>query len=727
MKQFLSVLLCLFMTLVFVSCNTDNDPKQPAAEPLPVMTDGVSDYVIVRSDIKDIFKDPSISLLKGVREKTGVSLDITTDWKENPVVPHEIIIGYTNREGTEYPEIDRTGIDDKGYVIKVEGERLLIIGNTTEGTENGVAYFLENYVTESGISVPCDLHIVEKQIYPVKSLTLAGRDIHEYVIVCDQSASQAVKTASTELASYIKETCGAYLEIVRDAADKPAITLDHTAFSDDESFSIRTTENGLTISGSPVRGLLYGTMHFIEEYLGWKFLAADTDYLVTEETVVLENIDYSYTPYFEYRDSFWYNHFDPEFSAKRYVNSANGRRIDAAWGGLTGYTGNFVHTFATLLNIPMTEQPCLSDPQTFDDTLAAVLAMLEENPDARIISVSQNDNMNPCQCEKCLATDEEEGSPAGTLLRFVNRIAEAVEKDYPNLAIHTLAYQYTRKAPTITKPRDNVIVQLCTIECCFNHSLDDDSCEKNRALKEDITAWSEICDRIYVWDYTTNFQHYLAPFPNFDIIRDNVRFFHEHNVKGLFEQGTYQSEGNGELGDLRAYLLSKLMQDPYMSEEEYYGYMDLYLEGYYGPGWENIRKYIDFFMESGNKMDHFGIYAQPSEMFLLSDVRENHEEISAWFDATEAAAENELQFAHIKHTRLSFLYLKWGFLYDTVMYVDNDEAAKETAFEELKALYDGLVEHNVRLWEGGKAMGELEESTWENAKPSSPFDWRYLQ
>ncbi len=716
------MLMSLIIMGTLISCNTDTDTTktQSSDDSLTIIADNMTDYTIVRSDIKEIFKEPSISFVKGVREKTGVSLEVTTDWKDYPVAPHEIIIGYTNREGTEYPEIDRTGIDNKGYIIKVEGERLLIIGNTTEGTENGIAYFLENYVTESGISVPKDLYIVEKQIYPVKSVTLAGKDINDYVIVCDQTASQAVKNASTELATYIMETCGANLEIVRDAMGKPAITLDHTTATDDESFSITTTENGLTISGSPVRGLLYGTMHFIEEDLGGNFLVADTEYLVADENIVIDNIDYSYTPYFEYRDTYWFNHFDSEFSAKRYINSSSSRINDPVWGGLIGYTGRSVHTFYSLIGTPKKEQPCLSDPETYDIVLAAVLEILKEHPDARIISVSQNDNENPCQCERCLAIDKEEGSPAGTLLRFVNRIAEAVEKDYPNLAIHTLAYQYTRKAPTITKPRDNVLVQLCSIECCFNHALDDDSCEINRAFKEDMIAWSNICNRIYVWDYTTNYRHYLAPFPNFDVIRENVRFFHEHNVNGLFEQGTYQSGTNGELGDLRAYLLSKLMQNPYMSDEEYYGYMDLFLEGYYGSGWEYIRKYIDFITESSSKIGHFDIYTAPSGMFTASDIIERHEEVSAWFDAAEAAAETELQLEHVKHTRLSFMYLKCGFFYD----VDTDEAGKEAVIAERKALFDGLVEYNVRRWESGLPMGES-KVTWNDVRNVSPFEWRY--
>ena len=106
--------------------------------------------------------------------------------------------------------------------------------------------------------------------------------------------------------------------------------------------------------------------------------------------------------------------------------------------------------------------------------------------------MSQNDNRNYCTCDKCAASDVREGSPAGTLLRFVNAVADDIAKDYPDVVIDTLAYQYTRPVPKITRPRPNVCVRLCSIECCFSHPLDDDTCAQNAAFHRDIVAWNEV-------------------------------------------------------------------------------------------------------------------------------------------------------------------------------------------------------------------------------------------
>ena len=157
-----------------------------------------------------------------------------------------------------------------------------------------------------------------------------------------------------------------------------------------------------------------------------------------------------------------------------------------------------------------------------------VLDAIRENPTKKIVSLTQNDNQKYCRCAQCAATDTQEGSPSGTLLRFVNAVAEAVEDaGFTNVEIDTFAYQYTRKPPKITVPRQNVIVRLCSIECCFAHPLNDPLCTQNVKFSEDIVRWSEICERLYVWDYTTNYSNYLGPFPNFGVMQENMRFFAE--------------------------------------------------------------------------------------------------------------------------------------------------------------------------------------------------------
>ena len=71
------------------------------------------------------------------------------------------------------------------------------------------------------------------------------------------------------------------------------------------------------------------------------------------------------------------------------------------------------------------------------------------------VSVSQNDNYAQCESAAEKAINTAEGTAGGALFRAVNFIADAIQADYPRVAIDTLAYQWSRPAPKITKPRPN--------------------------------------------------------------------------------------------------------------------------------------------------------------------------------------------------------------------------------------------------------------------------------
>jgi hypothetical protein len=55
-----------------------------------------------------------------------------------------------------------------------------------------------------------------------------------------------------------------------------------------------------------------------------------------------------------------------------------------------------------------------------------------------------------------------------------NAVADAIKDEYPNVAIDTFAYQYTRKPPAHVVPRPNVIVRLCSIELLLCSSASND-------------------------------------------------------------------------------------------------------------------------------------------------------------------------------------------------------------------------------------------------------------
>ncbi len=419
----------------------------------------------------------------------------------------------------------------------------------------------------------------------------------------------------------------------------------------------------VNIIGGNGRGVFYGVIRFLEDFAGTRFFTYELETHTPDPVTLPEAVLIEYQPVFEYRYTSWYAMTkDPLFCLKSGMNGNHGGITEELGGHMSYASGLGVHTLGVLSETTYpypgyAPNPCLTDPEVLATVIKNVRAALEKDPNVNIISVSQNDKEEYCTCERCTAIDKEEGSPAGTLLRFVNAVAENIAEDYPNVIVDTLAYKYTRKPPKITKPRENVCVRLCSIECHFNHTMSTRACDTCTAFRNDLVGWGEICDNIYIWDYTTNFHYYLATFANFHVIRSNMRLFANNNVKGMFEQGNGQSV-SGEFGELRAYLLAKLMMYPYMTEEEYYTHMDEFLAAYYGEGWTYIRKYIDAFTTYAKlSAKSVGIYSYPFLMISQGTFAASEKTFNEWWDAAEALAGDRLEYVQRSRWQLRFLSL----------------------------------------------------------------------
>ncbi|MBE6652298.1 MAG: DUF4838 domain-containing protein [Ruminococcaceae bacterium] len=481
----------------------------------------------------------------------------------------------------------------------------------------------------------------------MRALTVKGIRFDCARVLAGESAPE--QYAASELVQYLDKmgvpTEGGEAVLTFELGLDPAIGRD--------GYAVRAFENRVAIVGGNGRGLIYGVYAFLEKYAGARFFMPGLETLGEGDIAVDE--DDSFTPVFEFRQTDWQcGSNDADWRVKNRVNYFARGNTPAEKGGQMKY-GGFVHTLGSFTGTPGDQQPCLSDPENLKKTIAAVRNILEKDPEVTIVSVSQNDNVSFCKCERCAAVDAEEGSHAGTLIRFVNEVAADIEKDYPHVVIDTLAYQYSRAVPRMTKPRENVCVRLCSIECCFSHPLDDESCPENKKFHHDIVDWSRICDRIYIWDYVTDFSYYIPTFPNFQVLRQNMRFFAEHGVKGMYPEGNYNSPASGEFGELRCYLLAKLMWNPLMSSTEYYRHMDEFLAAYYGEGWRYIRAYIDFTCSEATGT-HMSIWANPFHIIPREKYVAMEDTFDTWWDKAEAMAGDRLEA--VRRSRIQWRYIK---------------------------------------------------------------------
>lgn len=511
--------------------------------------------------------------------------------------------------------------------------------------------------------------------YPIDLMTIGEVPFASFSLYVQPNAPKGITDAVEMLIEYAEKATGHKLVINEDAPAEHAIVIGKTDYDTDALKAAREQvendgyafleENGkVYITGNCTAGTVYGVYTFMENYFGVRFYTEDYTY-VRDNPIVRIPAGYSeiYSPALIMRDSFWYDLSQSRPLANRLKD--NSEYNPDLEGGIS-YAGSFVHTLAALTNTKheIGKQPCLTDEKVYQTVLANVRAWLRSHPNANIISVSQNDSAAEhlgCQCANCKAIDEREGTPMGSLLTFVNRIANDIKDEYPNVYVDTLAYRYTRQAPKTIKPADNVIIRLCSIECCFTHALSE-ACIYNTSFRKDIEAWSAICDNLYIWDYTYNAETYFTFFPNFDVLCDNVKFYKEHNVKGVFLEGQ-QVSVSGEFAELRSYLLAKLLWDPDMTEDEYYAHMDEFMQYYYGPGWVKIKEYMQAMTAHAiARNTHVGIFDKGLKMYPFTKENGKRDlnfgnNMKAYWDEAMEMAQTEEQRAHVEKSSIQAYYL----------------------------------------------------------------------
>lgn len=536
-----------------------------------------------------------------------------------------------------------------------------------------------------------------------KELTLvkSGKSAYAIVVVADAPSSEL--HAARELQHFIAEMSGALMPILTDAYPLPekAVVLGENRWSRSlvpdlnvkelgkEGYIQKTVGEHLVIAGGKPRGTLFGVYGLLEDHLGCRWFTPDCSRIPKSRTIQIPELDESVIPRLEYRDPFFSDAFDGDWVLRNRMNSSRAAGVDSKGGKVRFSDFAWCHTFHAL--VPPSKyfeehpeyyseingkrqaawaQLCLTNPDVLRIAIEQVKEWIRNDPKADIFSVSQNDWGGNCQCASCRALDEAEGSPAGSLITFVNAVADEIAEEFPSVLIETLAYQYSRKPPKTVRPRPNVVVRLCSIECCFGHPLAEDDYPHNVSFRDDIIGWGKLMDRLYVWDYVTNFAHYLMPFLNLRVLKPNIQFFADHGVKGIFEQGNYSAGGHGEMAPLRSYLMAKFLWNP---DYDYETALTEFLEGYYGKAAAEIREYIDLMherlAETGN---HLTIYHPPTESHLDTDTLEQAERILIKAEGKVRHNPVLLQRVRMVQTGIQYVQLATGRTVSPVVYEVRD-------------------------------------------------------
>ncbi len=503
-------------------------------------------------------------------------------------------------------------------------------GGTPEETAPGGSGTEGTQVTEEPEEIPV-----------VLPLAVDGKT--DYVIVYGKDAGNGERMAAEELQKYLGQITGAEFPVVTDETPEKVreIVVGKTNRERDGEFPweeigldglfIKTDRGKLWLIGEG-RGAFYAVYAFLEEYLGWRCFGEGMEVVPSLSAVEVQPIDGNKqiagfaergTPFTYSGSTILKMRANGTFET---VNSNwnKGEEYESLFRPKQFYQLGWAHTMAIYAGTGNggsdgKRDPCLSSEETFEKTMKAILtgegemsAMLgrplQSTPGITWLTLTQGDYGEDgcCHCDECMARVEKYGW-SGHHLLFVNRVAEALKEDYPNLTILTYAYSWTIDPPKGgVKAADNVQVIFCTDAACVSHPYG--TCfvgEHGEYYDLDalMNGWMEASSRpLRIWYYCG--VKNLMPNASLWVMRDNARFLAEHNAcfVNMSDDGHYQA--------LRDYLALKLYWNPYMSEEEFERHMTEFLEYWYGPAAGKVREYFDLLKAYADEGNHQFIWNQ---------------------------------------------------------------------------------------------------------------------
>ena len=557
---------------------------------------------------------------------------------------------------------------------------------------------------------------------PVREIN--GNDLSLYRIVYNENEEGSEDTSlesAERLAAYIKNSLGYDLPIVKDTEepteyeilvgrtareDAGLVTVDRGAFESDQQFLCQVQGNRLVLAGIDadsdnddgsrttmnVSGTRNAVFYFVERAMGVEVYSTSRDGIYKYNPDPVISLDDGWT----YIDA-------PYMRQRRFFMS----------GGVLGtgsYRSDVTYCASAWLNGPPWNEdevmhdrtPCLSDPDNLNAIIDHIKLKLSQRPHANEVGFGINDSNGCCQCKRCNALYQQYGTRAATLCLAVNQICEALEEDYPTVRVKFGAYTYVVKPPKGLVMHKNALVEYYTINNCYGHAYTDETCPYNYRTAEYIAGWHEICDEMVLWDHCGAFTLMMTPVPDWDSMLENIRYFadegaHEVLMNSVLDSGYKYSD----FGYLRGYMYSRLYMDPYMSEEEFDYRLNKGLEAYYGPGWKNIREYIDTIALLGNSKHH-SHHDNTSLFYDFDEVAAVADHLDDLWDAAFAAAKatGNADFTD----RLTLAVQSWIFLRQSAVYKSRYTNGTEEQREEYarinQELYDYIIEHDIVWTEG---------------------------
>lgn len=454
----------------------------------------------------------------------------------------------------------------------------------------------------------------------------------DYKILVKEERSPLMEFALNELQGFLEKATGIVLAVESVAKENQAyISIGETELSkranvsvldsyNGSGFVITTVGNSYVILGKSEHGTLYGIYELLKRWIGLEVYAQEEIYFRENAVIELQPIEYAYCPKITYRHVGVYSHSKNPAHANRMKCFEGGYYMDGEewdwywkfWGG-----GMFAHTTFKLLPPEKDEkgelihkewyseaktQLCFTNRECEEAFIEKFKEHILKYPDSPYFGFGIEDCWGYCECPTCLESHKKYGGVCGTYIRFVGRVARAIEawrkETLPDkhFKLVVFAYLWTRTPPVKTDENgqfipyaedmilpENVILFNAPIDMCGYHTYD---APCNKDVAERFEKWKVYVTNtdLFVWDYHSYYDNIMIFFPSLWNYQSNVKFYEKYGAVYVFNEIHSKDYNTGFL-NLKGYMLSKLLWN---SDENQEFLIRDFCEHFYQEASENI-------------------------------------------------------------------------------------------------------------------------------------------
>jgi len=250
-------------------------------------------------------------------------------------------------------------------------------------------------------------------------------------------------------------------------------------------------------------------------------------------------------------------------------------------------------------------QLCFSNPALRAEFKKNFYEHIRSTPSKNSFSVTAFDFPGEfCCCGECRAAVAKYKTKGAPIFLFVKELAEAAEKDFPQIKICTYAY---RKEQTEVPPKgltfpDNVILEFWPIDDDMSKAWDG---RTNAETYRNLTEWRKCCRNVVLGYYVNPWTFGTMTVPPFGNVRrcaKDIALARKAGVSGCNFSHPVGVPGMTGFTELQSYLMARLMRDPGLDADPL---IDDFMNFEYGPAAPLMKTYLSELEDVAAKTDVF--------------------------------------------------------------------------------------------------------------------------